>query len=86
MEIFLIKSSYHNEYHVENLASIFLIFTPTCGQVEILVAIWLHDASKKIAGKESLLGVSFGAGCMQGPGIAGVYKPRAGRCKLVRGK
>jgi hypothetical protein len=49
MEIFLIKSGYHNEYHVENLASIFLIFTPTCGQVEILVAIWLHDASKKIA-------------------------------------
>jgi hypothetical protein len=48
MEIFLIKSGYHNEYHVENLASIFLIFTPTCGQVEILVAIWLHDASKKI--------------------------------------
>jgi hypothetical protein len=50
MEIFLIKSGYHNEYHVENLASIFLIFSPTCGQVEILVAIWLHDASKKIAG------------------------------------
>jgi hypothetical protein len=50
MEIFLIKSGYHNEYHVENLASIFLIFTPTCGQVEILVAIWLHDASKKIDG------------------------------------
>jgi hypothetical protein len=50
MEIFLIKFGYHNEYHVENLASIFLIFTPTCGQVEILVAIWLHDASKKIAG------------------------------------
>jgi hypothetical protein len=49
MEIFLIKSDYHNEYHVENLASIFLIFTPTCGQVEILVAIWLHDANKKIA-------------------------------------
>jgi hypothetical protein len=48
MEIFLIKSGYHNEYHVENLASIFLNFTPTCGQVEILVAIWLHDASKKI--------------------------------------
>jgi hypothetical protein len=47
MEIFLIKSGYHNEYHVENLASIFLNFTPTCGQVEILVAIWLHDASKK---------------------------------------
>jgi hypothetical protein len=47
MEIFLIKSSYHNEYHIENLASIFLIFTPTCGQVENLVAIWLHDASKK---------------------------------------
>jgi hypothetical protein len=50
MEIFLIKFGYHNEYRVENLASIFLIFTPTCGQVEILVAIWLHDASKKIAG------------------------------------
>jgi hypothetical protein len=49
MEIFLIKFGYHNEYHVENLVSIFLIFTPTCGQVEILVAIWLHDASKKIA-------------------------------------
>jgi hypothetical protein len=52
MEIFLIKSGYHNEYHVENLASIFLIFTPTCGQVKILVAIWLHDASKKIAGAQ----------------------------------
>jgi hypothetical protein len=50
MEIFLIKSDYHNEYHVENLTSIFLNFTPTCGQVEILVAIWLHDASKKITG------------------------------------
>ena len=48
MEIFLIKFSYHNEYHIKNLASIFLIFTPTCGQVKILVAIWLHDASKKI--------------------------------------
>jgi hypothetical protein len=55
MEIFLIKSGYHNEYHVENLASIFLIFTPTCGQVEILVAIWLHDANKKIAGCFSFL-------------------------------
>ena len=49
MEIFLIKFGYHNEYHVENLASLFLIFTPTCGQIEILVAIWIHDASKKIA-------------------------------------
>jgi hypothetical protein len=33
MEIFLIKSGYHNQHHVENLASIFFI--------------WLHDASKK---------------------------------------
>ena len=50
MEIFLIKFGYYNEYHVENLASIFLIFTPTCGEVKILVAIWLYDANKKIAG------------------------------------
>jgi hypothetical protein len=28
MKIFLIKSGYHNEHHVENLASIFFIFTP----------------------------------------------------------
>jgi hypothetical protein len=28
MEVSLIKSGYHNEYHVENLASIFFIFTP----------------------------------------------------------
>jgi hypothetical protein len=47
MEIFLTKSGYHNEHHVENLASIFFIFTPIEGQVEILDAIWLHDASKK---------------------------------------
>jgi hypothetical protein len=47
MEIFLSKSGYHNEHHVENLASIFFIFTPIEGQVEILDAIWLHDASKK---------------------------------------
>jgi hypothetical protein len=59
MEIFLIKSGYHNEYHVENLASIFLIFTPTCSQVEILVAIRLHDSSKKIAAAHV-----FGALCI----------------------
>jgi hypothetical protein len=47
MEIFLTKSGYHNDHHVENLASIFFIFTPIWGQIKILVAIWLHDASKK---------------------------------------
>jgi hypothetical protein len=51
MEVSLIKSSYHNEHPVENLASIFFIFTPIQSQVEILVVIWLHDASKKIAGR-----------------------------------
>jgi hypothetical protein len=28
MEIFLVKSAYLNDHHVENLASIFFIFTP----------------------------------------------------------
>jgi hypothetical protein len=50
METFSIKSGYHNEHHVENLTSIFFIFTPIEGQVEILDAIWLHDANKKNAG------------------------------------
>jgi hypothetical protein len=52
METFLTKSGYHNEHHLENLASIFFIFTPIEGQVEILDAIWLHDASKINAGPQ----------------------------------
>jgi hypothetical protein len=51
METFLTRSGYHNEHHVENLASIFFIFTPIEGKVEILDAIWLHDASKKNIGQ-----------------------------------
>ena len=52
MESFLTKSGYHNEHHVNNLTSIFFIFTPIKGQVGILDAIWLHDASKKNAATE----------------------------------
>jgi hypothetical protein len=45
MEIFLIKSSYHNEYHVK----LWLLYYLFSLLLKILATIWLHDASKKIA-------------------------------------
>ena len=85
METILTKSSYHNEYYVENLASIFFIFTPIEGQVEILDAIWLHDASKKNFGRywaRGSLGVAMLGSLVSGPFSGQASNGGIGPCRF----
>jgi hypothetical protein len=50
MEIFLIKFGYHNDHHVENLASIFIIFTPIRAKLKFWIPYGYRMPGKKNVG------------------------------------